>query len=247
MEDDIHAKILAFVADHKAGVSCQAWKNFLYTSLYLQHRIRFNRQLDKGSVIFSYNAVRPLGEDFEESVSYNFAFASNHTYTMQWTRTFDAWTSQSEQQCGCWSIVKDQLLCETHEPRRKVGDNEVRFAEAGWKFYVAIDDILDSRGIYFQDTIGAQPKRWELIARTGRESTSKTLSWQESDAEATSAGNSPTARLVLAPSFAPPQEDARFVDIDGDMHEVSGDIAANWPEHEWERLMRCRLRFGING
>jgi len=243
LEDDIHGKILAFVADHKAGVSCKEWKEFLYTSLYRQHRIRFNRQLDKGSVIFSYNAVRPLGEDFEESVSYNFAFASSHTYVMQWTRTFDAWTSQSEQQCGCWSIVEDQILCETHEPRRKISDTEVRFAPAGFKFNIAIDDILDSRGIYFQDKIGAPPKQWELIARTGREATTKTLSWQESDAEATSAENSPIVRAVAAP----PQEDARFVDIDGDMHEVSGDIAANWPEHEWERLMRCRLRFGING
>lgn len=243
MEDDIHAKILAFVADHKAGVSCLSWRDFLYTSLYLQHRIRINRQLDKGPVIFSYNAVRPLGEDFEESVSYNFTFAANHTYVMQWTRTFDAWTSQSEQQCGCWSIVKDQVFCETHEPRREVSDTEVRFAPAGFKFYVAIDLILDSRGIYFQDKIGAPPKSWELPARTGREATTKTLSWQASDAEATSAENSPVARPVVPP----PQEDARFVDIDGDMHEVSGDIAANWPEHEWERLMRCRLRFGING
>ena len=28
---------------------------------------------------------------------------------------------------------------------------------------------------------------------------------------------------------------------------ASGDIVANWPEEQWPRLMRCRLRFGING
>jgi hypothetical protein len=27
----------------------------------------------------------------------------------------------------------------------------------------------------------------------------------------------------------------------------TGDIVANWPEEQWPRLMRCRLRFGING
>ena len=27
----------------------------------------------------------------------------------------------------------------------------------------------------------------------------------------------------------------------------AGDIVANWPEDQWPRLMRCRLRFGIRG
>lgn len=37
--------------------------------------IRFMQRIrQEGSAIFCYNAVRPLGEDFEESVGYNFTF-----------------------------------------------------------------------------------------------------------------------------------------------------------------------------
>eukprot|EP00439_Symbiodinium_sp_Y106_P044670 s2214_g5.t1 len=41
----------------------------------------------------------------------------------------------------------------------------------------------------------------------------------------------------------PVRPDSRYVEIDGVIHEVSGDIVANWPEDDWPRLMRCRLLF----
>jgi len=41
-------------------------------------------------------------------------------------------------------------------------------------------------------------------------------------------------------------EDARFVEVDGDVVEVSADIRKNYPEEQWAKLMRCRLRFGLS-
>jgi hypothetical protein len=251
LDDVIHAKILAYTTEQKASISCRSWKDQLYESLQLDHRIRFKKQLALGPVAFSYNAVRPLGEDFEESCGYNFEFARDGSYTMQWARTFDAWSSQSEQQFGHWSIAQDHLFCETLDPNRPVGDREVRFAPAGYKFSVAIDDILDSKGTYFQERTGAPPKPWEKTARTGLvDENSSVLTqgmWQTETAEASPA-EAPAAGYSAAPAPAARlRAEARFVEIDGEMHEVSGDIVASRPEEQWAQLMKCRLRFGING
>lgn len=246
MDDDIHAKILAYVTEHRASLSCLSWKKYLYDSLCLQHRIRFNQKLADGPVIYSYNAVRPLGEDFEESVNYNFEFSPGGTYTMQWARTFDAWSSQSEQHFGAWKFINDKILCETREPERKVSDREVRFAPAGYIFSIPIDDIMSALGHYFQDRIGAPPKSWELAARLGRpeEDTPETVAkgWNEVNTE-----SPPTATGANRAVNSAGNEDARFVEIDGEMYEVSGDIVKNRPENEWAKLMQCRIRFGITG
>jgi hypothetical protein len=241
MDDDLQNKILAYVTEPKACVCCRAWKDVLYNSLHLKLRIRFKQDVAEGSTIFSYNAVRPLGEDFEESVSYNFEFYAEGTYKMQWTRTFDAWTSQSEQHFGKWSVDKQSILCETLEPNRVVSEKEVRFAPPGYEFSIDIEDILGSQGIYFQEKVGAPAKPWESIARAGKPSDTSAVwtpgMWQPED----------TSPQSNEPLRAPLRADARFVEIDGEMHEVSGDIVASRPEHEWAQLMRCRLRFGING
>lgn len=241
LDDDIHNRILAYVTEHKASVSCQAWKEYLYDSLELTRRIRFMQKLnEKGAMAYSYHAVRPLGEDFEESVAYNFDFTPEGTYEMQWTRTFDAWSSQSEQHYGRWAIDSGSIVCETLEPRRLGGQNEVRYAPPGYKFAIDIDDILTAGGKYYQEATGAPPKPWEMSARTGKLDTNHVWTegmWQTED----TTGDTGTTW------HAPVRPDARFVEIDGEMHEVSGDIVDNFPEHDWARLMRCRLRFGISG
>jgi hypothetical protein len=243
LDEELQAKVLAFVTEPRASTACLTWKEQLYKSLHLECQAFFHARLHQaGKVIFYYNAVRPLGEDFEESVGYNFDFALDGTYTMQWTRTFDAWSSQSEQHFGRWRLDLDQVLCETLEPTTATSDREVRYAAPGWIFRVPINDILEAKGSFFQPPAGSPAAPWELTARTGKyedEATSPTYKgmWQPVQAaEATS--------QVPHAQFRP---DARFVEIDGEMHEVSGDIVANWPEQDWVRLMRCRLRFGING
>jgi len=251
LDDDIHNKILAFVTEQKACLSCHAWKDYLYESLQLQLRIRFNQRLANGPVTFSYNAVRPLGEDFEESVNYNFEFRSDGKYYMQWARTFDAWSSQSEQHYGSWTIDKDDIHCETLDPKGPVNDMEVRYANAGHKFSVSIDDILSANGTYFQAQVGCKPKSWERPARLGVEQEADISpimiegQWQPTEVVPAAVEVAPAA-VAAAAGYATLRADARFVDIDGEMHEVSGDIVNNWPEGDWARLMKCRLRFGIN-
>lgn len=194
-----------------------------------------------GKVTFYYNAVRPLGEDFEESVGYNFDFAPDGTYRMQWTRTFDAWSSQSEQHFGRWCLVLDHVCCETLSPKDAASDREVRYAPPGHTFKLPLHEILDANGSYYQAPPGSPAARWELPARTGKheDESSPVFAgmWQAVEV-------APAAAEVPRTPFRP---DARFVEIDGEMHEVSGDIVANWPEQDWVRLMRCRLRFGISG
>jgi len=194
----------------------------------------------------TFQAVRPLGEDFEESVCYNFVFLAGGEYTMQWNRTFDAWSSQSEQHYGRWTLFKGQVLCETLS-FQDIGDREVRYAPAGYKFELPIVDILYSGedGVhYFQAADGSPPKDWELPARTGKEQSSSSSVWTKGMWQSHQA-TAPCPPTV--PYRTQVRSNARFVDIDGEMHEVAGDIVTNWPEHEWGRLMRCRLRWGING
>eukprot|EP00439_Symbiodinium_sp_Y106_P038681 s2214_g4.t1 len=79
----------------KACVSCKPWKHFLYDSLKLDTYIRFHQRLkDQDALTYCYNVVRPLGEDFEESVGFNFQFFRDGTYRLAWTRTFDAWPAR---------------------------------------------------------------------------------------------------------------------------------------------------------
>lgn len=243
LDEELQAKVLAFVTEPKASITCLTWKNKLYQTLHLELRARFNLQLhEKGKVGFYYGAVRPLGEDFEESASYNFAFLSNGTYKMQWTRTYDAWSSQTEQHFGAWHIFLDQVVCESLEPLEAVSDREVRYAPAGYKFQVPVNDIIKADGAYFQAPLGAAAAAWELPVRTGKH--------ENEDDSATTIGKWESVEVAPAAAqafHAPLRADARFVEIDGDMHEVSGDIVANWPESDWARLMKCRLRFGIVG
>eukprot|EP00931_Biecheleriopsis_adriatica_P075363 TRINITY_DN49244_c0_g1_i1.p1 TRINITY_DN49244_c0_g1~~TRINITY_DN49244_c0_g1_i1.p1 ORF type:complete len:261 (+),score=53.11 TRINITY_DN49244_c0_g1_i1:33-785(+) len=244
LDEELHARILAYVTEPRASVSCQAWKKYLYEALKLEPRIRFMQRLaEEGRVTYCYNAVRPLGEDFEESVGYSFNFAADGTYRLMWTRTFDAWSSQCEQHFGRWHVFMDYVACETTEPLEEASEREVRYAPPGYRFAVAIEDILSADGGFFQAKDGARAKDWELPARLGKldeegSSVRTAGMWEPIQASSSEAAGG---------YRAPIRSDARFVEIDGEMHEVSGDIVANWPQEEWARLMRCRLRFGISG
>jgi len=243
LDDELQSKILMYVTEPRACLSCHTWKTQLYDSLKLEPRIRFMQQLlPQGSVAYCYNAVRPLGEDFEESVGYNFKFEPDGTYSLMWTRTFDAWSSQCEQQIGRWRIFMDHVCCETIAPSREVSETEVRFAPPGYKFAIMIEDILAANGGYFQAKDGTPAALWEMPARTGKDDDSKSV-WTEGMWTAIHHDSNAAATQFRAPVA----ENARFVEIDGELHEVSNDIVENYPEEQWVRLMSCRIRFGING
>jgi len=243
LDEELQAKVLACVTEPRASLACVTWKALLYKSLHLQSRARFYTQIhDKGRVTFCYSAARPLGEEVEESVGYNFTFERDGTYNMQWTRTFGPWSTQCEQQFGAWSLILDCIHCETQNPREAISDRQVYCAPPGYTFRVPVEDILDANGACLMAPPGSPAASWELPARTGKHadesSTAKVAGMWESVEVA------PAAEQAI---HAPARLDARFVEIDGEMQEVSGDIVANWPEQDWPRLMRCRLRFGISG
>lgn len=240
LNEDLHARILEYATEPKACVSCKPWKHFLYDSLKLDTYIRFHQRLkDQDELTYCYNVVRPLGEDFEESVGFNFQFFRDGTYRLAWTRTFDAWSSQGEQHYGTWKLKNEHVCCETHEPQEEAGETEMRYAPAGYKFSVPVDDILNAQGGYFQAEDGAKEADWELPARTGKASDGQNTVIQ---------GNwEPVPAVQQEAVQRPVRPDSRYVEIDGVIHGVSGDIVANWPEDDWPRLMRCRLLFGIRG
>ncbi|CAK9067932.1 unnamed protein product [Durusdinium trenchii] len=169
LDDRLVANILSYVTEIKASSSCQTWKEHLYDALKLEPQVCFMRRiLEEKSVSFCYNAVRPLGEDFEESVGYNFSFFAGGIYRLAWTRTYDAWSSQGEQHYGSWKIHLGHVYCETLEPTEEAGESEMRYAPAGYKFALPIHDILSAKGGYFQAKDGSKAAAWELPARTGK-------------------------------------------------------------------------------
>jgi hypothetical protein len=236
LDTELHSKILEYVTEPRACFSCRMWKERLCASLHLKCRSEFKRRLaEHGKMVFYYSAVRPLAEDFEESVAYNFTFAPDGTYHMQWTRVWDAWSTQGEQQEGHWHICLDQISCETTTPNES-NEWEIRYAPSGYKFDVPIESILMTNGAYYTAPLGSPAVPWEQPARTGKEmdqSVKVQGMWQAVTREEGDA------------FVAPPHENARFVEIDGEMHEVSADIVQNWPEQSWPHLMKCRLRFGL--
>eukprot|EP00434_Breviolum_minutum_P005469 symbB.v1.2.004820.t1/scaffold279.1/size242841/5 len=67
LHEELLANILPYVTETNASLSCQTWKDYLYDALKLEPRIRFmQRMQEDGSAAFCYNALRPLGEDFED-------------------------------------------------------------------------------------------------------------------------------------------------------------------------------------
>lgn len=227
------ARVLAFSSEVGGRLCCRAWARHLHESLQLAHRLRVGRLLqEKGQVSYHHSAVRELGQEFEECVSYQFEFRRVRRYIMQWTRTFDGWTADNERQVGSWRIVGDRLCCESSQgPAADEGC--VRYARPGLVFELPVEDVL--RGHTVADD---RTPAWEYAARglplpghREPEPTPMLADLQE-----------PLVRTVAAV-----RPEARFVEVDGEMHEVCGDIREHWPEAEWSRLMRVRLRFGIHG
>jgi hypothetical protein len=227
-------RILHYINESRARLCCRTWEQHLVKALYLTSRAQLAQKLHArgGALPYHHCTVRDFG-GIEECFSYSFLFRLDRTYSLQWFR--EGLTSDNEQQFGSWHIEADALLCATLAPPTPPDPSELRYAEAGRVFKVPIDGVLTGTTHLDQQFWG-----WELAARglTGDASVSIGLLHAS---HAATAGAAP-ATGIQHPQ--PPREDARFVEIDGDIHEVSRDIVENWPEHEWARLMRCRLRFG---
>eukprot|EP00438_Fugacium_kawagutii_P004520 Skav214459 [mRNA] locus=scaffold1870:169113:182014:+ [translate_table: standard] len=111
LDDNLLARILPFVTEANAAMSCQNWKGYLYEALKLDMRTLARR-------CHCIRFMRRIGQE--------------GSYRLAWTRTYDAWSSQGEQHIGKWSIDLDHILCETLEPET-ASETEMRYAPAGYQ------------------------------------------------------------------------------------------------------------------
>lgn len=226
--------ILRFINEPRARPCSKAWDEFLTASLHLKSRSEFYKLIQaRGKLFFHHSAVRSMGPDFEECISYNFELSPSGEYFLQWTRTFDQWSSDSERQVGNWRISDDHMLFESSQSPSMAEANCVRFADAGRRFAVPLHRLLQER-----TQADVVSEDWEFEARG-----LQVQRWIESGQNSS---HDVEPQRAMEARFEP-AEDVRYVDIDGEMHEVSADIREHWPEADWERLMRCRVRFGIRG
>eukprot|EP00747_Dinoflagellata_sp_TGD_P166615 gnl/TRDRNA2_/TRDRNA2_189670_c0_seq1.p1 gnl/TRDRNA2_/TRDRNA2_189670_c0~~gnl/TRDRNA2_/TRDRNA2_189670_c0_seq1.p1 ORF type:complete len:267 (+),score=44.34 gnl/TRDRNA2_/TRDRNA2_189670_c0_seq1:46-801(+) len=232
-------RVVAFVSEPRARICCRSWGEHIYKSLQLEHRIKLQQLMSEtGDILYHHSAVRDMGGDFQESVTYQFEFRSSRSYWMQWSRTFDGWTADNECQLGRWEVVGDQVRC-CSTPGPDVEEGCVRYARAGLIFNIPVEDVClkSTRG----DSL--KPATWERVARGLEEIEVREVAKTEVAVEQPS-----WSHEQRVPAVAPPNaSDARWVEIDGDLYEVSGDIRDLYPEADWQRLMRCRIRFGLNG
>jgi hypothetical protein len=229
--------ILAFVRVPSARGSCKAWASHIHDALQLEHNIRVSQLLEaKGSLTFDHTAVRELGPDFVESATYQFEFLATGEYKMQWSRTFGGgWAAENERQVGKWRVEQGEFLCESTEGPEIVAENMLRYSWAGITFQVPVDLVLAGR-----TSNDDAPLPWErAILSRGAELTAP---GQKAAVVATRKRDEP----INVPPPPEPDENSVFVDVDGELVEVSPDIRDNHPEADWVRLMGFRLRFGID-
>eukprot|EP00927_Polykrikos_kofoidii_P021412 TRINITY_DN20255_c0_g1_i1.p1 TRINITY_DN20255_c0_g1~~TRINITY_DN20255_c0_g1_i1.p1 ORF type:complete len:258 (-),score=41.46 TRINITY_DN20255_c0_g1_i1:40-780(-) len=227
-------QVLSFVNEARARTCCRAWDKFIVDSLNLSHAMEFGKLLTarSGKVRYHHSAVRTLGQDFEECVAYQFEFTASKMYSLQWNRSFGQWSAANEKQIGKWRVVGNVLRCES-VTGPEVEDGCVRFAPAGRVFELPVsvvvsgNTLVDEVAPLWEYEVRGVPPPPVAITTPAREDTVATNSID---------------RLGMMR-----REDSRYVEIDGEVHEVAGDIQRNYPESEWGRLMSCRARFGLLG
>jgi len=184
------------------------------------------RSASEGKLTYFHSTVLDFG-GMEECSSFSFTFRSTGHYQLQWFR--EGLTSDNEQQYGRWTVVSNDVLCETLEPTEAPDPTMLRFAEPGRRFRVPVNAALSGHSCA-DDLVG-----WE---RPARGMCVQAAEQSEKDEQIV------TEAWAQPPHNVPVREHARYIEIDEDMVEVHMDVIENWPEADWERLMRCRLRFG---
>mmetsp|Transcript_21311 Transcript_21311/g.37900 ORF Transcript_21311/g.37900 Transcript_21311/m.37900 type:complete len:251 (+) Transcript_21311:23-775(+) len=236
LDESALGHVLAFINEPRARVCCRAWSEDLYRSLQLEHRIRFRKALhQKGGKMASHqSAVRSFGEDFEECVAYQFDFDESGEYTLMWNCSFGQWSAANERQVGRWTVVGNMLRLESTQGP-EMAENQVRYAPPGRVADIPLDTLL-SHGKADQQ----EAPIWEYQVR-GKPIPEALVE------KAPAAKQQYALPSEIARNAPPVTNDSRFVEIDGEMYEVSGDIRSTYPEDQWERLMRVRVRFGLMG
>lgn len=235
LDDTCLSRVLDFVNIPSVRLCCRSWADRLYLSLQLKHHISFVKAVSGaplGDLSYHHSSVYDFG-GMEECVSFSFTFSSSRFYSMLWFR--EGLTTDNEQQYGKWKVVADHVECETLDPVSEVNERHLRHADACRVFTIPVAAVLAGRTTTNQCT-----SNWERAAR-GLQSSNIVGSLEPSDEQ--SQGEEIRNDSYNFSSRVP-AVDARYVDVDGEIVQVSLDIIQNWPESDWSRLMRCRIRFG---
>mmetsp|Transcript_76011 Transcript_76011/g.180871 ORF Transcript_76011/g.180871 Transcript_76011/m.180871 type:complete len:253 (+) Transcript_76011:81-839(+) len=246
LDEAVLEKLVSFVAEPRARACCQSWAETLWDSLQLEYLILVRRHLAKhGMLSYHHSAVRSLGDDFDESVAYQFEFYPSGTYEVSWNRSFGQWSAANERQVGNWRVDGDTLACESIAGP-EVAEGYVRYAPAGRCFALPVLAVLEGRST--ESGKGAPAWEYQVRGAPVPEACARSLSCLEfgDEAEATS-DRALHSSENLNVHVGRISEDAQFVEVDGDFHEVAADIRDTYPPEDWQRLMTCRVRFGIMG
>mmetsp|Transcript_53014 Transcript_53014/g.124227 ORF Transcript_53014/g.124227 Transcript_53014/m.124227 type:complete len:240 (-) Transcript_53014:135-854(-) len=234
-------RLVEFIAEPRARACCHGWASVLWDTLKLEFVILVRRHICKhGALSYHHSAVRSLGDDFDESVAYQFSFKPDGTYEVCWNRSFGQWSAANERQIGVWRIVGDVLACESIKGP-EVPDGYVRYAPAGRIFEVPVEQALAGSAA----KTGAAAEAWEYGVRGTPAPECVLPNVSCIDTEAPNQVSGPSSQLESTGPMI--SENARFVEVDGELHEVAADIRDLYPEEDWQRLMTCRVRFGIMG
>lgn len=249
LDDACLARILLFVNEPRGRLCCKEWESHLEKSLKLKGRSHFMRSVrTAGKLPYHHSAVRNLG-GMEECITYQFCFYADGQYSLHWFR--EGLTADNEQQVGHWHVELDALACRTLPGPAEIDDKQLRYAPPGRIFQVPLSAVLAG-----QTVSDSTPARWEYAARGRRAPLAFGAVEQKESRQTTRVDQLDENTIFVEIGGQVPQdhrqstrvgqidESARFVDIDGQVHQVSRDIMENWPEDDWHRLMRCRLRWG---
>mmetsp|Transcript_2089 Transcript_2089/g.3533 ORF Transcript_2089/g.3533 Transcript_2089/m.3533 type:complete len:259 (-) Transcript_2089:36-812(-) len=244
LDEAVLERLVGFIAEPRARACCHGWASALWETLKLEYLILVRRHIHRhGMLSYHHSAVRSLGDDFDESVAYQFAFKSDGTYEVSWNRSFGQWSAANERQVGLWRVVGDVFACESIKGP-EVPEGHVKYAPAGRSFEMPVVDALSGSAA----KTGTAPDTWEYGVRGAPVPEVIPQSASCADMyEAQSHLSGPSSQLEPTMAGRIVSDNARYVEVDGELHEVAADIRDLYPEEDWQRLMTCRVRFGIMG
>jgi hypothetical protein len=182
-----------------------------------------------GSLTFDYMASRDLGPVITETVAFHFEFFPKGNYCLQFSHDVQGDLADvGVDMYGSWHVEMGDFVCETSEAPVVCG-NKPCSSPAVVRFNLPIELVLAGRVAADHD--GSCALRWE----NSIQSRSLLLDFPH---------KSESKLLDVMP---PPEndEDASYVEVDGRMVQVCGDIRDNYPESSWAHLMSVRVKVGL--
>eukprot|EP00928_Gymnodinium_smaydae_P065851 TRINITY_DN48943_c0_g1_i1.p1 TRINITY_DN48943_c0_g1~~TRINITY_DN48943_c0_g1_i1.p1 ORF type:complete len:251 (+),score=18.28 TRINITY_DN48943_c0_g1_i1:48-800(+) len=236
------ARVLSFVSAPEGRLCCKAWNTYLVASLQLKLPIDFCRMVFASAhgLDYTYEASNADGTDFEESRTYSFCFFANRHYRLSWSRISAFWNLSGDES-GTWTVKGESIFLTALDVRVDVRSAQCQRIAP---LHLPLRDVIRGRVVgggaftTWEEVLHQVDQQFSTVAATDIASQldNPDVIYQEPDG----------ADAIPTRSHATNQvQDRHFVEVDGDLYEVSTDIVQNWPESEWERVMRTRVRFGI--